>query len=109
MESRRPRALLLPYRTGPKPKIYIEQGLKSCFAFCSVLDNTKEYICRAVVTLVDHLGNVSSNLEFKLTSDNSVSETELRLNSLNQVSTLLLITIVAYILLPMLYWCYIAF
>ncbi|CAK9184576.1 unnamed protein product [Ilex paraguariensis] len=53
-----------------------------------VLENTKEYLCRAVVTVVDHLGCVSANLDYRLSESNQVSETELRIDCLKQVSTL---------------------
>ncbi|KAJ4958556.1 hypothetical protein NE237_025667 [Protea cynaroides] len=49
-----------------------------------VMENTKEYICRSVVAVVDHLGNVSTNLEFRLSKNNVVSEVELRTDSLKQ-------------------------
>lgn len=51
----------------------------------SVVENTKEYICRAVVTVVDHLGSVSANLECQLSQADGFSDTELRIDSLNQV------------------------
>lgn len=50
------------------------------------MENTKEYICRAVVAVVDHLGCVSSNLNQSISKNNEFSEAELRINSLNQVS-----------------------
>lgn len=50
----------------------------------AVVENTKEYISRAVVTVVDHLGSVSANLECRLLVTNSVSETELRIDNLKQ-------------------------
>ncbi|XP_038879553.1 probable protein ABIL5 isoform X1 [Benincasa hispida] len=49
-----------------------------------VLENTKEYVCRAMVTVVDHLGNVTSNLESCISQTNAFNEVELRLNCLNQ-------------------------
>ncbi|XP_043811201.1 probable protein ABIL5 isoform X2 [Manihot esculenta] len=49
-----------------------------------VVENTKEYICRAVVAVVDHLGCVSSNLNQSISKNNEFSEAELRINSLNQ-------------------------
>ncbi|XP_043705091.1 probable protein ABIL5 [Telopea speciosissima] len=48
------------------------------------MENTKEYICRAVVTVVDHLGSVSTNLEFRLSKSNVVPEVELRIDCLKQ-------------------------
>lgn len=50
------------------------------------MENTKEYLCRAVVTVVDHLGSVSANLDDRLSNDFAVSETEFRINGLKQVS-----------------------
>ncbi|KAF7813847.1 putative protein ABIL5 [Senna tora] len=50
----------------------------------NVLENTKEYICRAVVTVVDHLGNVSANLECLISQTNAFSEAEIRINCLKQ-------------------------
>ncbi|OWM89890.1 probable protein ABIL5 [Punica granatum] len=49
-----------------------------------IVDNTKEYICRAMVTVVDHLGNVSSNLASRLSEASSFTDAELRINSLKQ-------------------------
>ncbi|XP_011655458.1 probable protein ABIL5 isoform X2 [Cucumis sativus] len=49
-----------------------------------VVENTKEYVCRAMVTVVDHLGNVTSNLERCISQTNAFNEVELRLNCLNQ-------------------------
>ncbi|XP_058224057.1 protein ABIL4-like [Rhododendron vialii] len=50
----------------------------------SVVQNTKEYLCRAVVTVVDHLGSVSANLDYRLSNDCAFSETEFRINGLKQ-------------------------
>ncbi|KAI5662822.1 hypothetical protein M9H77_22145 [Catharanthus roseus] len=50
----------------------------------SVVENTKEYLCRAVVTVVDHLGSVSANLECRISKTNSFSDAELRIDSLKQ-------------------------
>ena len=50
------------------------------------MDNTKEYICRAVVTVVDHLGNVSANLEGLISQTDAFSDAELRIQCLKQVS-----------------------
>lgn len=60
-----------------------------------VVENTKEYLCRAVVTVVDHLGSVSANLDYRLSNDCAFSETEFRINGLKQVSinTMLLLSI----------------
>lgn len=49
-----------------------------------VMDDTKEYICRAMVTVVDHLGNVSSNLEGLISHKNSFSDAEIRIQCLTQ-------------------------
>lgn len=50
-----------------------------------MVENTKEYICKAVVTFVDHLGNVSANLNNCISKTNEFSEAELRINCLKQV------------------------
>lgn len=50
----------------------------------AVVENTKEYLCRAVVTVVDHLGSVSANLECRISKTNSFSDAELRIDSLKQ-------------------------
>ncbi|XP_039071670.1 probable protein ABIL5 [Hibiscus syriacus] len=49
-----------------------------------VVETTKEYICKAVVTFVDHLGNVSANLNHSISQSDSLTEAELRINSLQQ-------------------------
>ncbi|KAL2929147.1 putative protein ABIL5 [Bienertia sinuspersici] len=49
-----------------------------------VVDNTREYLCRAVVTVVDHLGSVSANLERCIQKSDRVDETECRINCLKQ-------------------------
>ncbi|XP_059431791.1 probable protein ABIL5 isoform X2 [Corylus avellana] len=49
-----------------------------------VMENTKEYICRAVVSVVDHLGTVSTSLNFCISQTNAFSEAELRINCLKQ-------------------------
>ncbi|XP_030529976.1 probable protein ABIL1 [Rhodamnia argentea] len=49
-----------------------------------VVDNTKEYICKAMVTVVDHLGNVSANLNCCLSNACEFSSTELRIDCLKQ-------------------------
>lgn len=58
---------------------------------CSVMENTKEYICRAIVTVVDHLGNVSANLEGLISQTSAISEAESRIQCLKQVSVVLLL------------------
>ncbi|XP_068315824.1 probable protein ABIL5 [Pyrus communis] len=49
-----------------------------------VMENTKEYICRAVVTVVDHLGCVSANLNSIVSEANAFSEAETRIDCLKQ-------------------------
>ncbi|CAN1177584.1 Probable protein ABIL5 [Linum perenne] len=46
-----------------------------------ILESTKEYVCNAVVTVVNHLGSVSSNLN---EVDIGFSQAELRIDSLEQ-------------------------
>ncbi|KAL8223242.1 hypothetical protein R6Q57_020641 [Mikania cordata] len=51
-----------------------------------VVENTKEYVCRAVVAVVDHLGSVSANL-FHNISDaetDTLSKTEVKIGLLKQ-------------------------
>lgn len=48
------------------------------------MENTKEYICRAVVTVVDHLGSASANLDCRISQTNAFSEAEFRINCLKQ-------------------------
>ncbi|KAK7319985.1 hypothetical protein RJT34_04714 [Clitoria ternatea] len=49
-----------------------------------VVENTKEYICKTMVTVVDHLGNVSANLGGLISQTNAFSEAELRIQCLQQ-------------------------
>ncbi|KAF5748575.1 ABI-1-like 1 putative isoform 1 [Tripterygium wilfordii] len=49
-----------------------------------VVDNTKEYICKAAVTVVDHLGSVSANLDCLISKAKAFSEAELRIDTLRQ-------------------------
>lgn len=49
-----------------------------------MLENTKEYICKSMVTVVDHLGNVSANLNGLISHTNAFSEAELRIQCLHQ-------------------------
>ncbi|KAL1547639.1 ribonuclease P [Salvia divinorum] len=49
-----------------------------------ILETTKEYVARAVVVVVDHLGTISANLECCISKNNSVSETELKIERLKQ-------------------------
>lgn len=60
-----------------------QTGIGKC---CSVVDDTKEYICKSMVTVIDHLGNVSSNLDDLISHTNAFSEAELRIQCLQQVS-----------------------
>ncbi|PON50539.1 ABI family [Parasponia andersonii] len=48
------------------------------------VENTKEYICRAVVTVVDHLGCVSENINGLISKTNAFSEADIRINCLKQ-------------------------
>ncbi|XP_039116036.1 uncharacterized protein LOC120251547 [Dioscorea cayenensis subsp. rotundata] len=48
-----------------------------------LLEHTQSYLCQAVVTVIDHIGTVSFNLEQTLYDTIEVSETELRIDSLN--------------------------
>lgn len=64
------------------------------YCTCSIVENTKEYICRAVVTMVDHLGNVSSNLTSLLSQASSITNIELRINSLKQVQRFYLVIVI---------------
>ncbi|KAG8636256.1 probable protein ABIL5 isoform X2 [Manihot esculenta] len=48
------------------------------------VENTKEYIRRAVVSVVDHLGCISANLNHIISKNNEFSEAELRINTLKQ-------------------------
>ncbi|KAG5057768.1 hypothetical protein JHK82_012749 [Glycine max] len=50
----------------------------------SVLENTKEYICRAMVIVVDHLGNVSANINDLISQTNAFFEAESRIRCLKQ-------------------------
>uniref|UniRef100_A0ACD5VRJ4 Uncharacterized protein n=1 Tax=Avena sativa TaxID=4498 RepID=A0ACD5VRJ4_AVESA len=49
-----------------------------------ILDSTKSYICDAVVTVIDHLGNVSSKLEHQLEDKTEITQTEQKINFLKQ-------------------------
>ncbi|KAL5835958.1 hypothetical protein ACOSQ3_015519 [Xanthoceras sorbifolium] len=50
----------------------------------SVVENTKEYICRALVTVVDHLGSVSAKLDHCVDDTDAFADAEFRINSLKQ-------------------------
>ncbi|KAM0835023.1 hypothetical protein ACQ4PT_063209 [Festuca glaucescens] len=49
-----------------------------------ILDSTKSYICDAVVTVIDHLGTVSSKLEQQLEDKTEVTQTEQKISFLKQ-------------------------
>ncbi|KAJ9548714.1 hypothetical protein OSB04_021257 [Centaurea solstitialis] len=49
-----------------------------------VVKNTKEYVRNALVTVVDHLGSVSANLDRQLSKAGSIYQTEIKINFLNQ-------------------------
>lgn len=55
----------------------------------SVLEDTKEYLCRAIVTVVDHLGCVSASLDGCIQKSDRVDETQRRINCMKQVSSTL--------------------
>ncbi|RDX83620.1 putative protein ABIL5 [Mucuna pruriens] len=63
---------------------YCETTFLKSEAKRDVMENTKEYICRAMVTVVDHLGNVSANLEGLVSQTNAFSEAESRIQCLKQ-------------------------
>ncbi|KAK7364032.1 hypothetical protein VNO80_12363 [Phaseolus coccineus] len=63
---------------------YCETTFLKSEAKRDVMENTKEYICRAMVTVVDHLGNVSANLEGLISETNAFSEAESRIQCLKQ-------------------------
>ncbi|KAJ1285500.1 hypothetical protein BS78_03G283900 [Paspalum vaginatum] len=49
-----------------------------------ILEGTKSYICDAVVTVIDHLGTVSSKLEHKMQEKTDVAQTERKMDFLKQ-------------------------
>ncbi|XXG48010.1 hypothetical protein AAC387_Pa02g2561 [Persea americana] len=49
-----------------------------------VVENTKKYICKAMVTVVDHLGSASANLDNLIEGGVDSSPTDLRIDSLKQ-------------------------
>ncbi|CAN0901559.1 Probable protein ABIL5 [Linum grandiflorum] len=64
---------------------YCERSFLNSNQKNKILDSTKEYICSAVVTVVDHLGSVSANLNTTIADNASgFSEAELRIDSLKQ-------------------------
>jgi hypothetical protein len=67
---------------------YCESAFNNAQEKKTVMDDTREYICRAVVAVVDHLGCVSANLDSTINQTNSLSEAHLRINCLKQVSIL---------------------
>ncbi|XP_021741500.1 protein ABIL3-like [Chenopodium quinoa] len=63
---------------------YCEKSYKNSEDKAIVLENTKEYLCRAVVTVVDHLGSVSASLDGCIQKSDRANETERRINCLKQ-------------------------
>ncbi|XP_055801949.1 probable protein ABIL5 [Solanum dulcamara] len=63
---------------------YCEKAFVKAEEKRAVVENTKEYLCRAVVTVVDHLGSVSAKLECKISTIDTASETELQIDGLTQ-------------------------
>uniref|UniRef100_A0A803L6E1 Protein ABIL5 n=1 Tax=Chenopodium quinoa TaxID=63459 RepID=A0A803L6E1_CHEQI len=63
---------------------YSEKSYKNSEDKAIVLENTKEYLCRAVVTVVDHLGSVSASLDGCIQKSDRANETERRINCLKQ-------------------------
>ncbi|KAG9456146.1 hypothetical protein H6P81_000654 [Aristolochia fimbriata] len=63
---------------------YCEQTFSLSNDRKTMIEDTKEYICRAMVTVVDHLGNVSANIECLLGGTCPVSDTQFRLHCLDQ-------------------------
>lgn len=53
-----------------------------------MVENTKKYICKAMVTVVDHLGSASANLDNLIEGGVDSSPTDLRIDTLKQVSIL---------------------
>ncbi|KAJ0971806.1 hypothetical protein J5N97_019765 [Dioscorea zingiberensis] len=49
-----------------------------------VMENTKSYLCQAIVTVIDHVGTVSSKLEQRLHENNEVPQIEQRIDCLKQ-------------------------
>ncbi|XP_057969727.1 protein ABIL1-like [Malania oleifera] len=50
----------------------------------NVIEDTKLYVTKAVVAVVDHLGAISSHLDSQLSKNNSFFDTELQINCLDQ-------------------------
>ncbi|XP_072968232.1 probable protein ABIL5 isoform X1 [Typha angustifolia] len=49
-----------------------------------ILQSTKSYISDAIVTVIDHLGNVSSKLELQLNDNSELMQTEQKIDCLKQ-------------------------
>ncbi|CAN0900130.1 Probable protein ABIL5 [Linum grandiflorum] len=64
---------------------YWEKGFQNAKEKKKVVESTKEYVCRAVVAVVDHLGSVSVSLNTTICDKTSgFSGAELRIDSLKQ-------------------------
>ncbi|RZC75573.1 hypothetical protein C5167_051047 [Papaver somniferum] len=64
---------------------YCETSFKKTQEKRIVMENTKEYICKAIVTVVDHLGSVSANLNRRISESNEDLGTDyLRMHCLKQ-------------------------
>lgn len=50
-----------------------------------VVENTRKYVCDAVVRVVDHLGSAAASLESRLLWNPEMAEMEQRIACLNQV------------------------
>lgn len=51
------------------------------------MENTKEYVCKAVVAVVDHLGSVSANLDHHISEaeTDTITQTEVKIDLVKQV------------------------
>ncbi|XP_024959907.1 probable protein ABIL5 isoform X2 [Cynara cardunculus var. scolymus] len=49
-----------------------------------VVENTKKYVCSAVVAVVDHLGSVSANLDYHISEIDTTVQTAVRIDFLKQ-------------------------
>ncbi|KAL1825479.1 hypothetical protein ACET3Z_012257 [Daucus carota] len=63
---------------------YCQANFKNATQKQMVINNTKQYLCHAIVTVVDHLGSVSANLNQQVSAADFVSETEIRMDNLKQ-------------------------
>ncbi|RZC90611.1 hypothetical protein C5167_029744 [Papaver somniferum] len=64
---------------------YCETSFKKTQEKRIVMENTKEYICKAIVTVVDHLGSVSANLNRRISeSSEDLGNDYLRMHCLKQ-------------------------